>query len=288
MYASLLAFYLHLRSSEKYATRPDTLRTHPIMRRLLTLKQGLAELEELDFDLSDDGESHLADDMDDVSNLWRGASNYGLDASELADLLKTAHSPPKNANKAAKSQTKRVKIQDSAKEQQSAKSKVEPVYELVEPTFVKSKKPSLSSTKTQTNDLYGEATTLDSADVADKTVRKKALRFHTSKIESSSIRRQNARNALGGDDDIPYRERKKQQAEKAVRKNLGTGGDDLDDEDPEQRENGKKRARVDEEGDSGSDGDEGEDGYYSLVKKQKADKKAEKKARYEAEVKAAK
>ena len=40
-YATTLAFYLHLRTSEKYV--------HPILQRLLTLKQSLHTLEELDF-----------------------------------------------------------------------------------------------------------------------------------------------------------------------------------------------------------------------------------------------
>lgn len=285
MYASLLAFYLHLRSSQKYAAKPETLRAHPIMRRLLELKQGISELEELDFDLSDSDESDILDDEDvsDGDDVWRSATERGLDRSELEDLLRMVQQPPEESREVNRG---KKKTRQSTKVPKLKPTIVEPVYELIEPTFAKSKKSSI--TKPSRNDLYGEAVSLDSADIADKSGRRKALRFHTSKIESANARRQNARNALGGDDDIPYRERKKTQTENSLRKNLGVGGDDLDDDKPEQEGNGKKRARLDEDSVSGSGGSEDEDGYYSLVKKQKAQKKAEKKARYEAGAAAAK
>ena len=259
------------------------------MRRLLTLKQGLTELEDLDFNLSDEDEDDN-DSEDEFSNfssdgdneLWHSVAENGLDDSELADLLNDARSS--NAQKKTKKEKK--KPERILADKRALLPTTEPVYELVEPIFVKSNKTT-SSTYTQRGDLYGEATSLDSADIADKNVRKKALRFHVSKIESANVRRQNARNALGGDEDIPYRERGRRLEVKATRKGLGAGGDDLDDEEPEPRMNDKKRLR---EGDSdiSSDADENEDGYYSLVKKQNAEKKAEKKAKYEAEAKATK
>ena len=291
MYASVLAYYLHLRSSEKYAAKPESLRSHPVMRRLLTLKQGLTELEELDFDMSDDSEDEDDDEIDfsdgssdDENDPWRTLSKNGLDASELADLLNDARSP--NSRKETSKDNKKVERVRASKHKQPL-STVKPVYELVEPTFVKSKE-SASPINTQRGDLYGEVSSLDSADVADKNVRKKALRFHVSKIESASARRQNARSALGGDEDIPYRERRERFEDKTARKNFGAGGDDLDDEDPEPRTNDKKRSREGDDSDAASDADENEDGYYSLVKKQKAEKKAEKKAKYEAAVNATK
>ena len=47
-YATTLAFYLHLRASPKYALNPTSLRAHPILPRLLVLKQALSALENLE------------------------------------------------------------------------------------------------------------------------------------------------------------------------------------------------------------------------------------------------
>lgn len=279
-YAALLAFYLHLRASEKYSARPELLRQHPILNRLLVLKQSLATLEDLSFNLSDSDMESEEEDLDDESDdemtqagkelqAWLASRASGLDVGELEQLLAEVNGPTK------KSKSKTKKAQPPKK-----KRKVnDVVFDVEEPTFAKS---SSKSTKAMdTADGYGEATALDVADAVDKGVRRKALRFHTAKIESASARRQGARNAMGGDDDIPYRERKKRQADKQVPKNLGEGGDDLDDAEPEQADRRRKRGR-DDASDEGGSGSEDDDGYYSLVKKQKALKRAEKKAEYEA------
>jgi U3 small nucleolar RNA-associated protein 3 len=131
-------------------------------------------------------------------------------------------------------------------------------------------------------DAYGESSSLQHADAADKKARKKSLRFHTSKIESASARRQGARNlAVGGDDDLPYRERRKQKearlAKEAAAKVRGQGGADLDDTAPEPRDE-----RREKEDDGSSDEVNGPDGYYELVKKKSKARKEQKKAEYEA------
>ena len=46
-YAATLAFYLYLRASDKYTQHPESLRSHPIMSRLLTLKQSISTFEAL-------------------------------------------------------------------------------------------------------------------------------------------------------------------------------------------------------------------------------------------------
>jgi len=160
-------------------------------------------------------------------------------------------------------------------------------------------------------DAFGEQTSLDLADLADKNARKKSLKFHAQKIESTSRRREAARlNALGGDDDIPRRDAKREKRgreraalEAAKRGERGQGGDDLDDLDPEPStstpaetetgtvagDKGKKRAHNEiDGGDGGGSGAEGEDGYYELVKKSKKQAKIDKKVAYEAAVAASK
>ncbi|KAJ6512182.1 Sas10 C-terminal domain-containing protein [Mycena vitilis] len=254
-YATALAFYLHLRSSEKYIRRPEGLRSHPVMARLLSLKQSLTTLEDLDFAADSElGESELgSDDVEmDAEQLWKLDRLQGLDEDELDDLLSDA------TTLAQQEQEVRPK-----KKRKTAATAV-PVFDLIEPEFT-------SSTTSQhrpdsSADAYGEATSLQHADAADKSARRKTLRFHTSKIESASARRQGARNnAVGGDDDIPYRDTRKQPA-KVPPSKRGMGGEDLDESEPHSKMQDAEDA----------------DGYYELVKRKSKEKREHKKAEYEA------
>ncbi|KAJ7645454.1 Sas10 C-terminal domain-containing protein [Mycena polygramma] len=259
-YATALAFYLHLRSSEKYSRRPDGLRSHPVMARLLSLKQSLTTLEDLDFTADSElGDSELgSDDVEmDAEQLWKLDRLQGLDEDELDDLLSDA------TTLAQQEPEVRPK-----KKRKTAATAV-PVFDLVEPEFT-------SSTTSQhrpdsSADAYGEATSLQHADAADKSARRKTLRFHTSKIESASARRQGARNnAVGGDDDIPYRDTRKQPA-KVPPSKRGQGGEDLDESEPHSQMPDAEDA----------------DGYYELVKRKSKEKREHKKAEYEAAQEAA-
>ena len=154
-----------------------------------------------------------------------------------------------------------------------------PVFDLEEPVFTSSKS-SRSNFDSGLADPYGEVTSLQFADAADKTARRKTLRFHTSKIESTSLRRQGARNnAMGGDDDLPYMERRKRGEAKLVKEVRGQGGQDLNDVDPD---TGGERNVGGDTSDSDDD-EEGPDGYYDQVKRQSKEKRQQKKALYEAE-----
>jgi len=282
----MLAFYLHLRSSAKYAQRPALLQSHSILERLLTLKQSLQTLEDLDFAVDDeeddDEDEYTGMSMDDMladgEKVWGFQPDEGLDSDELDDLLNDAQNPiVETPAKTEKPPKKKRKTQTQAES-----SMIKSVFDLVEPEFVSSK--SSSNRRHVANDgtdAYGEATALPSVDAADKTARKKSLRFHTSKIESASTRRQDARNhASGGDDDIPYRERKKEKDARLVKEAAirakNQVGVPLDDEDPEPQ-TGQKRSRSDNEDDDGKSPDE----YYELVKKRSKEVKAKKKEEYE-------
>jgi U3 small nucleolar RNA-associated protein 3 len=286
-YTTTLAFYLHLRASEKYAQRPELLRSHPVFERLLTLKQALTTLEDLDLTASDYNDDDDDDDDDefgtgmpwndilkDSEKVWN--TDEGLDEDELEELLKDAASAKKS----------RI-TQEPPKKKQKTSSKTSnsaPVFDLVEPDFASSKPTSSRAQLDAGNsDAYGEATSLQHADAADKSARKKSLRFHTSKIESASARRQGARNqAVGGDDDLPYRERRKEKearlAKEAVAKARGQGGEDLDDTEPERK--AEKRRRDEDSG--GEQEADGPDGYYELIKKRSKEKKEQKQADYDA------
>ncbi|KAG5651237.1 hypothetical protein H0H81_009357 [Sphagnurus paluster] len=285
-YTTTLAFYLHMRSSEKYTQRPELLKSHPILKRLLTLKQSLSTLEDLDFDASDDddddddgdeGDMTWDEIMADGKMVWDSAEDHdvGMEDDELQLLLEEA-SVHKSKPMEAQAQQEPPK-----KRRKTSSTKPAPVFDLVEPEFAASK-PSSSNVGNDITDTYGEATSLQHADVADKTARKKSLRFHTSRIESTSAKRQGARNrAIGGDDDIPYRERKKEKEARLAKENTnklrGQGGADLDETEPAPKQ--VKRRRDDEDGD---DEPEGADGYYELVKKKAKDKKQQKKVEYDA------
>ncbi|KAL5501422.1 SAS10 [Sanghuangporus vaninii] len=322
-YASLLTFYLHLRASEKYAARPELLRQHPILKRLLTLKQSLITFEELDFVMSDSedasdldsedsfgsDESELDDDDEsDRLDTWSASKKLGLEAGELEDLLAQAYSPkPPPTGKKLPKVKLRVnpskvdeKPQEPPKKKRkglngTAVTKPKVTFDVEEPSL-----PSKGATPGESRKNgdtarsfgFGEATSLDDADLEDKKVRRKALQFHTAKIESASARRKGARTALGGDDDVPYRERNKEKEKKKLARaaKLGEGGEDLDDVEPEGvheqqlQKRGRDETNDDAEG-SGSgveSGDDEDDGYYSLVKRQKKAKQAEKKAQYDA------
>ncbi|KAH9841823.1 Sas10 C-terminal domain-containing protein [Rhodofomes roseus] len=302
-YATTVSFYLHLRTSEKYVQRPELLRSHPILQRLLTLKQAMATLEDLNFGFDDDedDDENLSqdDDLKDAKALWLEEKLNSLEPDELHALLREAslmsadgqgESSAKRRSKASTQKSEEPPKKKRKTSKTSGESKpATPVFDLVEPSITQKKSTaSTSRSGPSSTDVYGEATSLQAADAADKQARKKSLRFHAARIENTSARRQNARsNAMGGDDDIPYRERKKAKEARLARetaKGRGQGGDDLNDAEPEPRQRDKKRPREDDSDSDGGDG--GADGYYELVQRKSKERKEKKKAEYEA-VKAA-
>ncbi|KAF8133636.1 Sas10 C-terminal domain-containing protein [Boletus edulis] len=317
-YATTLAFYLHLRATEKYAARPELLRRHPILKRLLTLKEGINTLENLGVgkDASDGDEDE--EEVDDVTDedekdgdLWSFIMEKGLESGELADLLEDAGistpspspSPPPPASK-KRSATKKENGESRPKKKRKTPAAVrdsdhgtQAVFDLVEPEYTRASRKNkmvLGVDTVAAADPYGEVTVLEYPDLSDKQARKKSLRFHVSRIESSASRRTNARTkAIGGDDDIPYRERRKEREARLEKEGerkkakglLGAEGDDLDDVDPEVSKEEKKRKRK-----RGLDNEDTEEdvgtanGYYDLVKRATVTKKARKRAEYEAAI----
>ncbi|KAF8908932.1 Sas10 C-terminal domain-containing protein [Gymnopilus junonius] len=286
-YSTILAFYLHLRSSTKYALRPALLQSHPILQRLLTLKQALQTLEDFDFagtDLEDDDEDEYGymgmDGWEDGDILSKADFDEDIDSDELADLLddakQSAEATQIPVSKAKKPPKKKCRTED-----EKGAGLVKPVFDLVEPDFAPSKAASRRlQVVDDLEDTYGEAMALHSVDAADKTARKKSLRFYTSKIDSASTRRQGARNqAAGGDDDIPYRERKKERDARLVKEAAirakNEFGEALNDEEPEPQVGDKRSREEDDEGEASPDE------YYELVKKRSKEEKAKKKAEYE-------
>ncbi|KAJ2906225.1 uncharacterized protein MKZ38_002650 [Zalerion maritima] len=118
---------------------------------------------------------------------------------------------------------------------------------------------------------FGEEEIMDSKYAAEKAARKKSLRFYTSQIVQKSNKRAGASRNVGGDMDIPYRERLRDRqarlmAEAQKRGSKAGPGADLDD--------------------ASSDGEaarnDSDDGYYDMITGAAQQKKAEKAAKFEA------
>ena len=258
--------------------------------------------------------------MADAQDLWAGNNTLkrkggGLEQGELEALLREAEGIvdvdadilPKANGKGKEKEKGRPKRNSKAGDDESEPPKKKrkaadkaavpvpmPVFDLVEPELPPSSKgESKGKSKAAmavdaAEDVYGEASALDAADAADKQARKKSLRFHVARIESTAARRAGARaHIAGGDDDIPYRERKRERearlAKEVAKAREGLGAD-LDDADPELEvdagagaKKGKKRSRDEEDEESGGE----EDGYYELVKRKSKEKKEKKKQDYE-------
>jgi len=274
-----------------------------LMKTLAKMREeGMGEDDEDELDGIQEMED---DDFEDFDDSWKGA---GLDEDELAGLLADADEEEdmSEEEEVAPVKAKKVKTK-STKEEKKAKTKTtedgkkkrvrkvkEPAPEpianftpLAEPSFYSSKKSKSPRTLSADDDTLGDATSLLDADATDKERRTKSLRFHTSKIASTSNRRAAARQQrLGGDEDVPYRDRQKAR-DAALRKNSSAaaqeGGEDLDG--GEWSENDKKRAREvrDEVGEDDAGGDDdGAGEYYDLVKRRKTEKIEEKEAAHEA------
>ncbi|CDZ97987.1 Disrupter of silencing SAS10 [Phaffia rhodozyma] len=354
-YATTLAFYIHLASLPK-TSRPD-LSSHPVMTRLLQLKEALGELESQDFagDEDDDDDDDLAiadremaefdygddddeeeeegdseEDDDELTEeqliqfgllgkgagqdemAWRKEMLANMEEDELAELmgdleeLKTKSSSSASKKKSSmKEKATPVESTKKTKKQKVSKDLPFPTLEEPSPVFSTSTIPSskkskssrstpssssstafLSSRSAGEDDAHLEPTTLGLADSSAKEAARHSLRFHTSKIESASNRRANARQGrMGGDDDVPYRDRKAGR-DAALRKSTaaslgGADGDDMDLDGEEWGEGDRKRAREVREDYDPGEADEGDDGYYELVKKRKRDHKEDKQVAYD-------
>ena len=218
------------------------------------------------------------DDDLDVGGLWQ---KEGLDDGELDDLLADAEAngeAPKRKRIAPRGRKSKKGIKNNKLQVMESATQLCFTH-LAEPTFVSTKKKSTpwERVKDMDVDILGDPTALNDADAADKERRKKSLRFHTSKIASTSARRAAARaQRLGGDEDVPYRDR---HAAALRRSGKAAEGEALDDSDF--TDGDKKRAREVREENGDAEGGDDVEGYYDLVKRRRTDAKAAKAAAHE-------
>jgi hypothetical protein len=189
------------------------------------------------------------------------------------------------------------KSKKATKKPTSAFALEEPTPSFASSSRSKSKSKPSSSTAASSSklpskaeDVHSEPLALSLADSSAKASARRSLRFHTAKIDSAAQRRSSARQGrMGGDEDIPYRN-KQAGRDAALRKNgpkgAGDGGEDLDgmefgeeDRRVAREVRGGKRGMDEEDGAA----EEGDDGYYQLVKKRKRDVKEAKQEAYDEE-----
>jgi U3 small nucleolar RNA-associated protein 3 len=124
---------------------------------------------------------------------------------------------------------------------------------------------------------HQEGTSLDPLEAAEKARRKKTLRFYTSQIAQKANKRNNAGKDVGGDADIPYRERLKDRQAR-----LNAQAERRRDRSPRDKLTTLSDAHSDQESHGSREADradnDSEDDYYDMVaaaaKKRKIAKKS--------------
>lgn len=260
----------------------------------------MASLERLDFGPGSDSDLENEEEEDlNMFGFWKDGL-VPMNADETAELLREAQemnamplAMPNGKEDTQKTNGSNalngvLKEEKKKKKKKAEKEEGVPDFDLEEPEFVPSKKTKSARPKPSSDalDIFGEPTALSSLDSEDKAARKKSLKFHTSRIEQTSARREKARGgAIGGDDDIPYREREKEKElrlKKETERRRRLDGEDLEDGESfgenDTKKKAKKRPREDDE-DEAMD----IDGYYELIKRQKKEAKRQKQAKYDSD-----
>lgn len=246
-YVTTLTFYFHLRSLPEYVSDPTRLSQHPVVQRLVKLKSGLATLEDLGCSaLEPAGEAEEEGDLNSEEERWLlgdpnrlGGDSDGeseslgsLESDELAGLLAdekenvaVARRQPKNGKESPATAGSKQGKEKKAKKQEKAPKAAAPLASLasigdddvggsLSASSSKRARRSGTNGKAQYSDelaeSFGEPTALGASDAADKAARRKSLQFYTGQISAKEARRGDAaRKSLGGDSDIPYRDRER-------------------------------------------------------------------------------
>jgi hypothetical protein len=302
------------------------------VQRLVKLKSGLATLEDLGCSaLEPAGEADEEGELNSEEERWLlgdpnrlGADSDGdseslgsLESDELDGLLadekeNVAIAPrqPKNSKASSATAAPKQGKEKKAKKQPKAPKPVAPLASLASIgdddamgslSASSSKRAKRSNGKAQYSDelaeSFGEPTALATSDAADKAARRKSLQFYTGQISAKEARRGDAaRKSLGGDSDIPYRDRERSRmvvaqtaANRAAKASSREAADmELDGEafgEEDLRDwrdvMGQDVAKGASAGDGGAGQDEDED-YYDLVASRQRQAKKAKKDEYEA------
>ncbi|WRT68042.1 uncharacterized protein IL334_005017 [Kwoniella shivajii] len=237
-------------------------------------KEGLEE-GELEALLAD-AEEDEADELREMIKLSEKAKKKGKTPKISKDAEEDVimEEPKKEKSKSKKKKAKKDKDTPIAVAEASTKP-TSSFTPLAEPEFFSSSSKSKTPTYDD-SDVLGDPTALGSADYADKQSKKRTLAFHTSKINTTLARRAEGRaNRMGGDEDIPYRDRRKARDD-ALKRNQTqqSAGEDLDLDEPRP----VKRFREESQD---ADANDDAEGYYELVKRRRKEEKDAKEAEHE-------
>ncbi|TIA74473.1 hypothetical protein E3P92_01242 [Wallemia ichthyophaga] len=287
-YAPLLTYFLCLRASPAYAHDRIKLLQHPVLNRMVTLREGLSRMEDLGFGPGDEQAIPEDDEEDqqDIRNMVREWAAHkqddvdddvdnSLEQGELEGLMvdESENVAPPKKDKKDKKKSKKNSSNNSNLIHQVDESAFE-----YKPSTSKSNKKDLQ--RNTDDDYLGEADTLSTLDAESKKKNKKSLQFHTARIAKTDNRRSAAsKQRQSGDDDVPYRERKKARLEKGGK---SAEGDELDGGEWTAQDEATRRQIMNEDEGLGDGGDGGDgDDYYNLVRQSKKAKKEAKKEEYD-------
>ena len=252
------------------AKAPLELRDHPIMDSLLKSRQLWIKVEATPIPDIDKDLATL--DLQAAQAQAQEAVIPKSQTTTLAPLPTNTLPQPRKPKKPSKTQLSAAAAQHAA-HMQALEADLATLTTSISHKTPKRTKPRSTATITtvaegEDSDL-GEETNLTAREAAAKASRKKTLGFYTSQIAQRSRKRGDRGREVGGDVDIPYRERlKERRARLAERKGMvGEQGDDWEGGDgAEGRVGAEVRAGAEDEA------------YYDLVaaraKKRKEDRKA--------------
>lgn len=284
MYFALLTSTTNSESTN-LAMSPAELRDHPVFRSLLRSRQLWEELKDVVVPQS--------------QVFARKAEADGLEQAAHARQVNGTSKPNAvtgeiDAKKKRRTKAERaaIKAQESAKagrqvQMQKTEAKLAELDVLMSAKRKEARQRPTDATSKKGNDSdFGDEEALTAHEAAEKAQRKKSLRFYTSQIAQKSNKRGAASRDAGGDADLPYKERLKDRQARLMREAERRGH-------PE----GEKYELLENEG-SGDDADVrlakeirnddlDEDGYYDMVSARTKQKKDERKAQAEAQIRVA-
>lgn len=278
MYFAVLGSTATDDGSPVIAMDPTELHEHPVMETLLKCQKVWTRIENLPIadpmvEADDDDDSAMedvsAEDLENDLTIKKPTKQKKTRAERAAELAQ-AEAAARRAAKLAKTEQDLASLDtltDKAALKKASRKK-------------KTAEPKLNLLNADDSD-FGEETELTAHEAAEKAKKKKSLRFYTSQIAQKANKRDAAGKDMGGDADIPHRERLKDrqarlQAEAEKRgqhKDAGPGvalGED------------DGASSADEAPATKRDDFEDEDGYYDMIAARSEDKKQTKLERAEA------
>ena len=265
MYFAILAHGGKDSSGKLKPRAPEELREHPIMDDILKCREIWQKAKDANI-------PELAEKLDIHPNI---SGNMDETQTNGITTSQDVSNPSRNvaAKKKKTRKSKAVRAAEKAlieAESRRAERQKRAEDDLAKLSGIGPKAPSNPNRAIETpvdNDDYsdfGEETTMTAQEAADKARRKKSLRFYSSQIISKAKKRENAGREVGGDGDLPHRERLR---DRQARKNAeaearghkkATAADQLGGESDEEDRRVAKEMRV------GNDDDD----YYNQVRLQ--------------------